>query len=509
MNRGGDWSLNSISGWLVVLVLAWAGVASGVGQPANDPAPGLSVVRGQNIPADAKQGLGAWIWTDKTFDRQSCRLWKEFELPPKTKVVAARLRMTADNGYRLYLDGRELGQGADWRGITEYDLTNLLPPGPHVLAVDAFNDYFQAGLILALNIELDNGQHLDITSDPSWRVVPEQVRGWEKVKRADASWPHAVIIPTESVPQWTDRTWPYDYVTVPPFQPVVIPFWQRPGFHLALAGVSGLVLLACVALIIRLAIHAKEQRLLNLERARIARDIHDDFGTRLTRLVLEGEVAKSELTENNGTRDRLARITDGLREALGAMDEVLWAVNPRRDTVKDFVTYLCEYAQTFLQPAKIQCRLDVEPHIPPLGFDLPLRRSLLLAVKEAINNVAKHSQATKMSLHIYRQESNLVVIVEDDGVGFESQRPMPDRNGLTNMVQRMSEVGGLCDVTSEPGQGCRVKFKMPLARRGPRLSGLFRRRRAAAHQTKFQPGPEAAPEPAATRLPTANPPHQP
>lgn len=492
MNRGGDLSLNSISRWLVVLVWLRAGLAFGAGQPAEDSTPGLSVVRGQNIPADAKLGLGAWIWTDKTFDRQSCRLWKEFELPPKTKVVSARLRMTADNGYRFYLNGRELGRGADWRGITEYDLTNLLAPGRQVLAVDAFNDYFLAGLILALRIELEGGQSLDIISDPSWRVVPEQVRGWEKVKRADATWPQAVIIPTESVPQWTDPNWPYDYVTVPAFQPVITPFWQRPGFHIALAVASGLTLLVCVALIIRLAMHSKEQRLLNLERARIARDIHDDFGTRLTRLVLEGEVAKSELTGNNGTHERLARITAGLREALGAMDEVLWAVNPRRDTVKDFVTYLCEYAQTFLQPTRIQCLLDVEPHIPPLGFDLPLRRSLLLAVKEAINNVAKHSQATKLSLHIHRQESDLVVIVEDDGVGFESQRPVNDRNGLANMVQRMSEVGGTCEIRSEPGQGCRVKFKMPLARSGPRLSRMFRLRRPVAGKAPLPPGSSEA-----------------
>lgn len=484
MNRRRS-SIDSVSGWLVILVLVWARTTSGAGQPADDPTPGLSVVRGQNIPADAKQGLGAWIWTDKTFDRQSCRLWKEFKIPPKARVISARLRMTADNGYSFYLDGRELGRGADWRGITEYDLTNLLPPGPHVLAVDAFNDYFLAGLILALRIELEGGQQLAITSDPSWRVVPENLRGWEKIRRADPAWPHAVIIPTESVPQWTDQTWPYDYVTVPPFQPVVIPLWQQPGLHIALAVASGLALFACGALLFRLAIHSKEQRLLNLERARIARDIHDDFGTRLTRLVLEGEVAKSELPENTGPRERLARITDGLREALGAMDEVLWAVNPRRDTVKDFVTYLCEYAQTFLQPTRIQCLLEVEPHLPALSFDLPLRRSLLLAVKEAINNVAKHSQATKMSLHIHRQESNLVVIVEDDGVGFETDRPATDRNGLNNMAQRMSEVGGACRISSQPGQGCRVEFRMPLARGTPRLLGLFQFRRAASRKLDF------------------------
>jgi hypothetical protein len=456
-----------------LFVSLWAATTPGAEPHREDSRTELAVVPGRNIP-DAKEGLGSWIWTDKTFDRQSCRLWKQFEIPTKTKVVLARMRMTADNGYRFYLNGRELGQGADWRGLTEYDLTALLQPGRHVLAVDSFNDILQAGLILGLEIHLDDGRKLEVRSDTTWRVVPKPVRGWEKLDRAEPDWPHAVIIATESVSHWNDPNWPFDFVTVPAFHPVIIPIWQRPVFHITLASACGLAFLTCVALIIRLAIHSKEQRLLNHERARIARDIHDDFGTRLTRLVLEGEVAKSELSGNSSANERLSRITNGLREALGAMDEVLWAVNPRRDTVKDFVTFICEHAQTFLQPTRIECRLEVEAHLPPLAFDLPLRRSLLLAVKEAINNVAKHSQASTMTLSIHQEESNLVVIVEDNGVGFQSGQTGAGRNGLANIVQRMSDVGGTCQICSQPGNGCRVEFRMPLTRNHPRIPGMFR-----------------------------------
>ncbi len=457
---------------LIWFVLVWTGTGLAAGQGAETS--GLSVLRGQSIPVDAKHGLGSWIWTDKTFDRQSCRLWKEFEIPARAKVVSARMRMTVDNGYRLFVDGRELGRGADWRGITEYHLAELLEPGRHVLAVDAFNDYFNAGLILALDIVLEDGRTLEVKSDASWRVVPEHVRDWEQLKHADRAWRQATIIPTHTVSQWTDSTWPYDYVTVPAFQPVVVPFWQKPAFHIGLISTSILAFLACITLLIRLAIHSKEQHLLNLERARIARDIHDDFGTRLTGLVLEGEVIKSELQGNASSRERLERISNGLREALGAMDEVLWAVNPRRDTVTDFVTYLCEHAQSFLKPARIQCLLEIQPHMPPLSFDLPLRRSLLLAVKEAINNVVKHSGASRMTLHISYEEPNVVVVVEDNGRGFEDNRAGAGRNGLANMVQRMTEVGGECHVSSEPGSGCRIEFRMPPTRRRPRFSWLFR-----------------------------------
>lgn len=459
--------------WLLLLACVWLNPAI-TAVAANEAREDLSTFSLAKVPADAANGLGFWIWTDKTFDRQTCRLWKEFDVPARTKVVSARMRMTVDNGYQFSLDGRELGQGADWRGLTEYDLTLLLGPGHHVLAVNAFNDYYQAGLIMDLRVDLSDGRTLDIKSDETWRVVPEGEPGWEKQLRPNPYWAAAVIIPKNGVPQWNDRGWPWDFISVPRFNPIILPFWQTGWFHLALAFACGLIFLVCIALLWQLTFQVKQHRLLDLERARIARDIHDDFGTRLSRLVLEGEVAQNELAGDANLCARFARISNGLREALGAMDEILWAVNPRRDTVSDFVTYTCEYAQTFLRPAAIQCLLEVEPDMPALDFDLPLRRTLLLAVKEALNNVAKHSEARTMVMRIHRRESGLVVAVEDDGKGFDLAQISGGRNGLGNMVQRMNEVGGDCCIASQPGEGCRVEFSMPLTRRHSRFGWLTR-----------------------------------
>jgi hypothetical protein len=483
--------------WQVVLALPLAFFLTDSARAADAPAPasldGFSTYRLSKIPPDARKGLGSWIWTDKTFDHQACRLWKDFDIPKDTKVVEARMRISVDDGYQMYLDGRELSQGANWRSITEYDLTLLLTPGRHVLAISAFNDYFAAGLLMDFRVVLADGRVVDIKSDESWKVVPEGVRNWEKIKRPQPEWPSATIITPH--PLWIAGNWPEDYVVVPRFQPLVVPFWQTGWFHLLLSAVFILFFLACIVLFFQVAFHKKEQRLLNLERARIARDIHDDFGTRLTRLVLESEVAQNELPEQAKARHQFSRISDGLREALGAMDEVLWAVNPRHDTVSDFVTYVCEYAQTFLQPTAIQCLLEVEPDMPPLEFDLPLRRSLLLAVKEAINNAAKHSDATQLLLKIQRQDSGLNVIVEDDGKGFDPAKSSGKRNGIGNMIQRMNEVGGRCAVASEPGKGCRVEFSIPLTRRHSRLGWLARRwhtRLEGEDKSAGPPNPENA-----------------
>jgi signal transduction histidine kinase len=149
------------------------------------------------------------------------------------------------------------------------------------------------------------------------------------------------------------------------------------------------------------------------------------------------------------------------------MDEILWAVNPRRDTLLDFATYISKYTQKFLTPTRIQCLLELDPEISTTEFDLPLRRSLFLAIKESLNNAVKHSAARELLLKMQWQNQTLVVIVQDNGRGFDLSTPELERNGLTNMAQRMIEIGGRCLVTSQPGKGFRVEFSIPVKPRHP------------------------------------------
>jgi signal transduction histidine kinase len=172
-------------------------------------------------------------------------------------------------------------------------------------------------------------------------------------------------------------------------------------------------------------------------------------------------VAQTEFPEDSAARLRLQQLSDKARGVSHSLEEVLWAVNSKRDTLRDFTSYLCKYAQNFLSTTPIRCRLDVQSEMPPSAFDLPVRRSLLLAVKEALNNAAKHSGATELFLRIRREKRGVVVAVEDNGRGFDATQPT-EGNGLNNMEQRLAEMGGECRVYSEPNRGCVVEFKMPL-----------------------------------------------
>ena len=414
--------------------------------------------------SDATNHLGQWIWDTNTLDKQTCRFWRSFEIPRGAKVSSAIARITVDNGFTLFLDGQEIGRGSDWRTVTEYDVTWLLNPGKHVLAVEGFNDRLQAGLIFGLHIQLAGGNEgaIDVVSDDTWRVVPNTQRNWTSRKTALPEWHPAIVVGSIGHPPW--QVWPFGLTVEPPLRPVIVRFWQTGWFQLSLCSVSALALLLCVWLMTQMAAQSKAQRFLQVERARIARDIHDDLGAQLTQLLLLGEVAQREQPADAAARAQFNQICERARELSHAMDEVVWAINSRRDTLRDFVNYVCKYARIYLDPTPIRCRLDVEPEIPPDAFDLPARRNLLLAVKEALNNAVKHSAAGELFLRIGRKNQRLVVAVEDNGKGFDPARAGVERNGMTNMFQRMSEVGGDCHVASQPGGGCRVVFTVPLAR---------------------------------------------
>jgi signal transduction histidine kinase len=402
--------------------------------------------------------MGAWIWETNTCDRQTVRFWRSFEIPSGENVLRARLRITADNEYILFLDGRELGRDAEWRHIYEYDITSLLQPGRHVLAAEVYNSSREAGFVFGLRAGLASGRVVEVKSDASWLIVPEGISGWEgKNEPADTWRPATVEFEFGSGPWGT-----MDFIDlVPPLEPVFIPFWKTGWFEVVLILVCGIISLFSFGLATQVLLQKKERQLLQRERARIARDIHDDLGTRVTQLVLQAEVAQDEMPGGSKSRLQFNQISEEAREALRAMDEILWAINPRRDTLHEFATFVCGYTQAFLKATPIQCVLDVEPGMSTMPFDLPLRRTLLMAVKEAVNNAAKHSAATELLLQIRRQGHGLVVVVQDNGRGFDPAQAKLERNGLNNMVQRMSEVDGSCTFTSQPGQGCRVEFRIP------------------------------------------------
>lgn len=411
-------------------------------------------------PEASELGIGNWIWTSNVCDRQTCRLWRDFDLPRNNTVVKATLRITADNAYTVFLDGLEVGRGGDPNSLTEYDVTWWVAPGHHVLAVEAFNDTLDAGVVLGLRVKLSNGREMGVFSDTSWRVVANGDRDWKTRVTPDHAWPSASTVAYAGQGWWQ---YPFKIINVPPSPPAIKHFWQQAWFLILLLLICVLGMALSIRQRLQLVVQRRSQQLLERERVRIARDLHDDLGAGLTQLTLLGELLRRDLPVQGEMRGRVDDVCLKARQLLRSIDEVVWVVNPRRDSVRDFAAFISEHAQEFLATTPIRCRQEVADDLPASVLDLPQRRNLLLAVKEAVRNAARHSQATEVNLVLRVVEQRLEIAVEDNGHGFVLNHD-DRRNGLINMQQRLADVGGTCVVTTAPGRGCRIAFCLPLTR---------------------------------------------
>jgi ligand-binding sensor domain-containing protein/signal transduction histidine kinase len=204
------------------------------------------------------------------------------------------------------------------------------------------------------------------------------------------------------------------------------------------------------------------QEALASERTRIARDLHDDLGTALTGLALELDVIRSDGRGGAQSAQRLAEAASRTRSLAERMREVVWAVNPRCDTVSSLATFLEQQAGQLLGSTAIRSRVEFPDDIPPVPLDGEARHQLALGVREALTNVIRHSQASEVALRLGIEGMSLVVRVADNGVGCPMTCLANDVHGLANLQARMRRMGGSFECMSRPGRGTTITFRVPI-----------------------------------------------
>jgi signal transduction histidine kinase len=205
----------------------------------------------------------------------------------------------------------------------------------------------------------------------------------------------------------------------------------------------------------------QQQAALQKERARIAKDIHDDLGASLTQIAYLGELAHLNRNEPGKVEERIGNISATARQAVKSLDEIVWAVNPRNDTLAHLIDYVNQSAFAYLRLAEIRVRLDFPDNIPQRELSADLRHNIFLTVREALHNIVKHAAAKEVQLSAEVTKEALEIRVEDDGCGFTSKPDNALADGLRNMRQRMSDIGGECRVESRPGGGTKVILRLP------------------------------------------------
>lgn len=210
----------------------------------------------------------------------------------------------------------------------------------------------------------------------------------------------------------------------------------------------------------------EHQQAMERERARIAQDLHDDLGASLTQVAWLGELANQEGAPDDDRQNLMTQITGQSRDMVRAIDEIVWAVNPKNDSLDHLVTYICEFAEQFFRDTPTRCRMDVQELLPSCSLSSDVRHNLFLAVKEALHNVAKHASASHVWVRVKVFGTSAHFIIEDDGLGFTPEAKTCG-DGLKNLRDRAAAIGVEFELHSQLGEGTFVSWKLPLDSVGP------------------------------------------
>jgi signal transduction histidine kinase len=209
----------------------------------------------------------------------------------------------------------------------------------------------------------------------------------------------------------------------------------------------------------------ESQRALEHERLRIAQDIHDDLGARVTQISLVSGLAQGDQTLSEKARADFNNISGMARELVSALYETVWAVNPENDNLDALGNYVCQMVDNLCDKAQLRRRLRVAELPRDVQVSSQVRHNLVLAVKEAVHNVIKHANASELSVYVGWEGTTLTIRVQDDGCGFDAANTAAG-NGLANMRRRLEHLGGTCSIQSERGKGTTVSFGANLKRDG-------------------------------------------
>lgn len=207
-------------------------------------------------------------------------------------------------------------------------------------------------------------------------------------------------------------------------------------------------------------VHLEEERKLQRERERIARDLHDDLGSSLARISLLSGLAKADKDHPTQLETHVDKIAQSAAQTVRALEEIVWAVRPGSDSLQSLVEYIAHFANELFEGNHTRCRLDLPHDLPAVPLPPDMRHNIFLIVKEALTNTVKHATASEVQVRATVSAGVLEIVVHDDGKGFDvPASPGAVRgHGLGNMRRRAEAIGGTLSSESTPGAGTTVKL---------------------------------------------------
>jgi len=193
------------------------------------------------------------------------------------------------------------------------------------------------------------------------------------------------------------------------------------------------------------------------ERNRISADMHDELGSGVTAIRLMSEIVKSKMKQTS--LPEIEKISNSANDLLGKMNTIIWTMKSSNDTLESLVAYIRAHAIEFFDTTPINCSVHVSD-IPDIEMSGEKRRNIFLGVKEALNNIMKHSMASEVQIDIMVEDDILIIKIADNGMGIDTEKLRRFGNGLNNMKRRMQSIQG--DFKIETEKGTIVHFELPV-----------------------------------------------
>lgn len=243
------------------------------------------------------------------------------------------------------------------------------------------------------------------------------------------------------------------------------PLWKRWWFYL----LSGLIVIVSIYALYRYRINELLKR--QAIRNKIAQDLHDNVGSTLSSISVYSQVAKihGEKNETENLNELLEKISGTSNEMVTEMNDIVWAINPRNDSMEKIIMRMESFAKPLAAARNIRFDLEYEKPILALQLNMDKRKNFYLIFKEAVNNAIKYSGAQQITATISLQNHQLKLLVKDNGVGFNPQAEMSSNkitlsgNGLHNMQKRAAEINGRLAIESQSGNGTEIQLQFPVS----------------------------------------------
>lgn len=243
-------------------------------------------------------------------------------------------------------------------------------------------------------------------------------------------------------------------------------FWQTLTFKIFLS----LVLAGIIAIMVKWYLSTKirkhqrefeKQQVVEKERTRIATDMHDDLGAGLSSIRFLSEKVKLN-TPSHTTKIDIDKILISSSELIDKMNEIVWALNVKNDSLGDLLFYIRSYAKEYCEENELQCEIRIPENIPGISVSGEIRRNIFLTIKESLHNIVKHAKASRADIE-FRVDSGLSATIRDNGGGLDTGYPRKETagNGLRNMRKRMESIGGSFRIYNR--YGVVIEIEVPLS----------------------------------------------